>query len=148
MSLIEILQDDLPIVSEPFKAMAMQALITESELLVKIKDLQDSGTIRKFGAILKHQKAGFVSNAMVVFNVSNQKVDDLGNLIASFKEVSHCYERPRFPGFNYNLYAMVHGKSREELVISVDKISEKIGIPDYKILWSKKEYKKTSPKYS
>ncbi|MBI5700489.1 Lrp/AsnC family transcriptional regulator [Candidatus Saganbacteria bacterium] len=148
MNLIKILQNDFPIISKPFKAMAKASGIPESELLANIKDLKNCGTIRKFGAILKHQKAGFSSNAMVVFDVPDEKVDELGKKLSSFKEVSHCYERPRFPGFNYNLYAMTHGKSKGELMDSVKKISENIGIPGFNILWSIKEYKKSSPKFS
>jgi len=135
--LIRELQADLPVEPRPFKA----------GLIEKIRELQQTGVIRKFGAILKHQKAGFAANAMVVFNVPDESVGVIGEKIAGFKEVSHCYERPRFPGFNYNLYAMTHGKTSEELESSVRRIADAVGINDYQMLWSKKEYKKASPKY-
>lgn len=145
--ILKVLQEDLPIAERPFKALAAKIGLTEEQFLAEVKKLQAEGVIRKFGAILKHQKAGFTSNAMVVFDVPAGKVAELGERIASFKEVSHCYERPRFDNFNYNLYAMTHGKSREELVETVERIAQTIEIPSYNILWSKKEYKKASPKY-
>jgi DNA-binding Lrp family transcriptional regulator len=144
---IKILQEDLPVVETPFKLLAEKIGLSEPELIAGVKMLEAEGIIRKYGAILKHQEAGFAANAMVVFNVPDDKVDEIGEKIAAFNEVSHCYERPRFPGFAYNLYAMTHGKTRQELESSVGRIAQVIAVNDYQLLWSKKEYKKASPKY-
>lgn len=145
--LIRELQNDLPITERPFKAAAEALGISEAELIGKIQKLQGSGVIRKFGAILRHQSAGITSNAMVVFNVPDDKIDAAGNTLAAFNEVSHCYERPRFAGFNYNLYAMTHGKSPAELQATINKLARAIAVSDYKVLHSGKEYKKSSPQY-
>lgn len=146
-AVIRLLQKDLPLEERPFKVLAEEIGITEPELIDEIKKLQESGAIRKFGAILGHRQAGFTSNAMIVFDVPDDQVEAAGPKIASFKEVSHCYERPRFQGFNYNLYAMTHGKSEEEIMGTAEKIARTIGAGSYKLLRSRKEYKKSSPKF-
>ena len=145
--LIRALQADLPLTGRPFRAAAETLGISEAELIGRIQAWQGEGVIRKFGAVLRHQRAGVSSNAMVVFNVPDAKIATAGKTLADFPAVSHCYERPRFPGFAYNLYAMTHGKSQAELALTIKKLARAIAVDDYQVLNSGKEYKKSSPTY-
>ena len=97
------------------------------------------GRMRRFGAILRHQDAGFAYNAMVCFNATNG-----GAILAQMPFISHCYERPAFEGFPYNLYAMMHAQSAEELDRNIKEAAESIGNPDFVVLHSVRELKKTS----
>ena len=145
--LIKIVQEDIPHSLTPFKDIAEKLNISEDEVIEILKKLKKNGVIRRFGAILRHQKAGLKENGMIVWNVPDDKVEEIGTKFASFKEVTHCYERPRFKGWNYNLYTMVHGKTKEEIENFAKKLSEISEIKDYKILYSVKEFKKSSMKY-
>lgn len=145
--IIALLQTDIPVVKQPFKVMAEKIGITEDEFLKVLNDLNDQGMIRRFGATIKHQKTGFTANAMVAWKVDEDKVEETGNIMASFQEITHCYRRDPAPGWRYNLYTMVHASSEEECYAIVQKISEAVGQDDYELLFSRKELKKTSMKY-
>src|SRR5512136_1853582 len=141
-----LVQQDIPLEKRPFKNIAEKLGVSEERVLATIHSLMKKGTIRKFGAILRHQKAGFSHNAMVIWAVSQDRAEFTGHALASFKEVTHCYERtPPFAG-KYNVFTMVHfGKGNQESVIQ--KLSQKTGIKDFQILTSEEEYKKSSMEY-
>lgn len=105
--------------------------------------------MRRFGAVLRHQQAGFPCNAMVCFNVagSDEKISEAGKNLAANPHVSHCYERPPFEGFPYNVYAMFHAQSDLELDAFVNEAAESLGNPEFAVLHSLRELKKTSYKY-
>jgi siroheme decarboxylase len=141
-----LIQQDIALEMRPFKYIAEKVGASEEEVLATIRGLMTKGTIRKFGAILRHQKAGFPHNAMVIWAVSQDRIEFAGHALASFKEVTHCYERtPAFAG-KYNVFTMVHfGEGNQESVIR--KLSQKTGIIDFKVLTSIEEYKKSSMEY-
>jgi len=145
--IIALLQTDIPVVERPFLEMAKQIGITEAEFLQVLKDLNDRGMIRRFGATLKHQKSGFKANAMVAWKVAEERVEQAGTIMATFQEITHCYRRNPAPGWRYNLYTMVHAASEEAVHAIVKRISEAVGEKDYEILFSRKELKKTSMNY-
>ena len=145
--LIKIFQEDIPHSLTPLREIAFKLNISEDEVINILKNLKEKGIIRRFGAVLRHQKAGLKENGMIVWNIPDEKVEEIGEKFASFKEVTHCYERPRFEGWNYNVYTMVHGKSKREIEDFAKKLSEISGINDYRILYSIKEFKKSSMKY-
>lgn len=145
--IISLVSRDMPLVDRPFRHLAKKAGIKEQALINRIKAYKKRGLLRKFSAVLNHRKAGFVANAMCVWDVPEKLVVKAGNLIAKFCEVSHCYQRKKYPGWNYNLYAMVHGKTKDECIKTAKKISKKIGFSDYKILFSSREFKKTGVIY-
>ncbi len=147
IELIKIIQESIPISLTPFKDIAVILNISEKEVIDTINKLKQDKVIRRFGAVLRHQKAGITANGMIVWNVPDEKAEEVGNKFAAFKEVSHCYERPRAYKWDYNLYTMVHGKSKEECYKIAEKLSKVSGIKEYKILFSEKEYKKSSMKY-
>lgn len=121
--------------------------MSETELIDKIKGFIDEGIIRRFGATLKHSHAGFTANAMVVWDVPEEKVSAAGRIMAGFKEVSHCYRRPRRPGWPYNLFTVVHGHSREYCEETAARLSRASGLTNYALLYSTGELKKTSMRY-
>jgi siroheme decarboxylase len=141
------LQRDLPLEPRPYAAVAAGVGISEEELLQKIEGYLADGTMRRFGTILRHHKAGYAANAMCGWNVPASQVEKVGAIMASFIEASHVYQRPTYPDWPYNLFTMLHGKTKEELERTAQEISHSTGIADYKLLYSTKEFKKTSMNY-
>lgn len=146
-TIITMLQADIPVVKRPFRKMAEKIGITEEKFLTVVKDLDDQGMIRRFGATLKHQKSGFKANAMVAWKVDEDRVEKTGNIMATFQEITHCYRRNPAPGWKYNMYTMVHASSEDECHALVKRISKAVGENEYELLFSRKELKKTSMKY-
>ena len=99
------------------------------------------------GATLFHQQVGFKENALVAWYVPDDKIEETGFLMATFQEVSHCYQRRTEEGWRYNIFTMIHGKDKKECQNVVERIANKSGIKDYVFLLTLKEYKKTSPQY-
>lgn len=131
----------------PYRVIAEKIGITETEVVDRVRKFRDNGLLRRIGAVLGHRRAGFSANGMIVWNVADDRVDDVGHVMASFREVSHCYVRPRLPHWPGNLYTMVHGTSEDECRDVARRMSEKTGLEDYKILFSTRELKKTSMIY-
>jgi len=144
---IQLIQGDLPLDLRPFAVLAVKAGISEEEFVERVVSLKQRGIIRRFGATLRHQEAGFSSNAMVAWIVPEERIEKVGKTMARFRAVTHCYQRKTSKGWPYNLYTMIHGDNREECYEMAKKISRKAGIRDYILLFSEKEFKKTSMKY-
>jgi DNA-binding Lrp family transcriptional regulator len=142
IAMIRELQRDLPGVPRPFLPACTRLGCDEAELFAWCAAMQACGRMRRFAAVLRHQNAGFVSNAMGVWRVPAERVDEVGPLMASFAAVSHCYERPTYPDFPYNVYTMVHGRSREECLQTLEAIAARTGIAEHAYLWSSREFKK------
>lgn len=145
--IIALIQGDIPITQRPYLEMAQKLGISEKTLLERLKDLCDKGVIRRFGATIYHQKSGFEANAMVAWKVDEDRIDDAGERMASFNEVSHCYRRNPTGDWPYNLYTMIHAKDEESCREIARNISAKTSINTYSLLFSRKELKKTSMKY-
>jgi DNA-binding Lrp family transcriptional regulator len=141
-AIINELQQDVPLVKNPFDAMAEHLNVTVDEFLEQCHLLKKRGVIRHFGALIRHYNAGFSANAMVCWAVPSSSVKIIGRKMASFPEVSHCYERKTAPNWNYNLFTMIHDKTRESLKKTVEKILLETGIDEYAILFTVKEFKK------
>lgn len=146
-SLIRLLQGDISLTERPFKEISEKMGISEKEVIERGKTFLEKGYIRRFGATLRHRQAGFSANGMGVWIVPEEDRERVGGIMATFKEVTHCYERPSFEGWPYNLFTMIHGKSKEECFEIAKRISEATGIKKYGMLFSSKEFKKTSMKY-
>lgn len=146
-SIIRRLQKDIPLTSRPYKSIAEEIGITEEELLNKIKSFQSNGILRRIGGILYHREIGFKANAMVVWIVPEDSIQKVGEIMASFREVTHCYERPASIKWPYNIFTMVHGQNEKQCEDIIKQISNNIKICDYKILYSIEELKKSSMKY-
>lgn len=145
--IIRSIQGDIPLEPRPFAILASRIGIKEEEFILRIKRLKERGIIRRFGATLRHQIAGFSANAMVAWHVPEDRIDEIGRILASFKEVTHCYQRRPQKDWHYNLYTMIHADTRERCYEIVKEMSKVIEIDDYELLFSEKEYKKTSMRY-
>lgn len=146
-NIISLISQDIPLVREPFKKLSLKLGIKQDILLKKLEFYKKKGLLRKFCASLNHRKIGFEYNAMVVWNVPDKLINRVGNLIAGYPQVTHCYQRKKASDWNYNLYSMLHGRSRKECLDAVKDISKKIGCREYKILFSSQEFKKTAARY-
>ncbi len=140
--IVKVTQYDMPLVERPYLAYAQRLNMEEERLLEKLREFKQRGILRRVSAILHHRKAGFTANAMVVWSVPENRVEEVGTYIASFKGVSHCYQRSTNHLWKYNLFSMVHGRSREEVEEFVRKVSEEVGVRDYGLLYSTREFKK------
>ena len=141
------LQKDLEVIPEPFKDLADNLGITTSELFAKAKQYEDIGIMRRFAAILRHRDVGFLANGMVVWNVPEDKIDEVGFKLAAFPQVSHCYRRPVYPDWRFNLFSMIHARTMDAAEKMAVEMSDTIGIQDYQILFSSREFKKERVKY-
>ncbi|MCK8816101.1 AsnC family transcriptional regulator [Natroniella sulfidigena] len=145
--IIKAVQEDLPLVERPYQKIADELGITEEKLLARLKSLNEEGKLRRMGLILYHRQAGYQFNGMGAWIVPAERRDEVGELMASYEEISHVYERPTYPDWPYNLFSMIHGHSQADVEEVARQISEKTGITDYTILYSTEELKKISMKY-
>ncbi|OGP88561.1 MAG: hypothetical protein A2031_02690 [Deltaproteobacteria bacterium RBG_19FT_COMBO_43_11] len=146
IKIARLIQNDIESISHPFKQMADSCGLTEKEFIIIMKKLCQEGYIRKFGAVLRHQKAGYKKNSLISWSVAPAKIGKIGKIFSSFPFVSHCYERkPAFEG-KYNLFTMLHGKD-EDISFLANKMAASTEINDFIILETLEEYKKTSPEY-
>ncbi len=141
------IQGDLPITPAPYQEIAGELGISEELLLDTLKSLCDRGVIRRFGATLRHQKSGFTANAMVAWRVEEERADQVGEIFASFREVSHCYHRKPTRDWPYTLYTMVHAGDEVECREIAFRMAEQAAVTDYELLFSREELKKTSMQY-
>jgi DNA-binding Lrp family transcriptional regulator len=147
INIIRKIQEDLPLVPNPYSAIAEELKITENELINKIQEFCSKGIIRRFGATLNHRNIGFKANAMVVWQVPDERIKDVSKIMVLFREISHCYQRPTFLGWPYNVFTMVHGETKKECEGIIKGIASAVSINDYNILYSTCELKKCSMKY-
>ncbi len=145
--IIKEVQNDLQIIKEPFKNIIERLNMSYEEFFSILQTFQDNGIMRRYATILNHRKAGFNSNAMVVWNIDEEKADAMGKIAASFTAVTHCYLRPKYSTWNYNLFTMIHGKTDEETQNIIDNIASEIDYKEYMPLHSFREFKKVRIKY-
>ena len=146
-AVIRELQKDIPITKEPFSEVANKLNMDYDELFDIANQLKEAGIMRRFATILNHRKAGFSANAMSVWSVPEDRGEEIGKKIAEFSAVSHCYLRPKYPNWPYNLFAMVHAKTKDECEDIIDDIAKETGLRDYDKLYSTREFKKQRIKY-
>ena len=144
LDLLKIAQDGVELTSRPYQVLGDLAGISEDEVIVRLRALQEAGIIRRFAATIGHRALGIVANAMIAWRVAPEEVESAGMLFASVDEVTHCYERATADDWPYNLYTMVHSKSRDDCLMIAVRLSQRSGISDYRVLFSDFEYKKTS----
>ena len=144
---IALIQGDIPVTERPYLALAERIGISEDQMIDILLGLDQKGIIRRYGATLRHQKSGYTANAMVAWQVDEERTDEVGGKMAEFSEVSHCYRRNPQKTWPYNLYTMIHAKSEADCIEIAKKIAETISVPTYTLLFSKKELKKTSMSY-
>jgi len=139
-------QAGLPLTARPYHAIAEQLGLSVDQVIERMRRMQELGVIRRIGAVPNHYKLGYRFNGMTVWNVPDEKIDALGQKIGNLEFVSHCYHRPRhLPLWPYNLFAMVHGRSQEEVDQQIGQIEAILGEDNLgsDVLYSTKILKKT-----
>jgi DNA-binding Lrp family transcriptional regulator len=144
---IRALQEDVPLTPRPFDLWGRQVGLSYEDLLERAYDLRDRKIMRRFSAVLYHRKAGFRANAMGVWRVPDERIDEVGDAFAHYQAVSHCYQRPTYEDWPYSVFSMVHGRSVEECENVLAAMAEETGLTDYTSLYSTREYKKTRVRY-
>ena len=144
-------QEGLPLVPQPYHAVAEQVGITPDEVMVRLRAMLESGVIRRIGAVPNHYALGYKANGMTVWDVADERIDALVERIGQLESVSHCYQRPRYlPDWPYNLFAMVHGHDRAEVEQKARQIEDILGdaCRGHEILYSTRILKKTGLRIS
>jgi DNA-binding Lrp family transcriptional regulator len=142
IAVIRALQGDLPVVSEPYVPAASALGMTVPELLSHLEGMVERRLLRRVAAILFHRRAGFSANGMGVWKVPDERIMELGPRMASFRGISHCYQRPTYQDWPYSVFTMAHGRSKEECDAILDSIAADTGIDERSTLYSSTEFKK------
>jgi DNA-binding Lrp family transcriptional regulator len=141
------LQDGFKLESRPFKRIATEVGYTEEEVISTIKEACEAGIIRRIGLAVRPEKIGYTENALVVWQVKDEQMEEVGTAISQYKEITHCYERECPPDWPYNLFTMMHASSKEQLSELIEEIKNNFGLTNYKIYKTQKEYKKSTMRY-
>lgn len=144
--IIQLTQTGLPLVAEPYQAIAQQLDLSAEEVMQRLLDLQATGIIRRIGAVPNHYKLGYRFNGMTVWDVADEHIDALGEQVGQLEFVSHCYHRPRhLPEWPYNLFAMVHSKTEDGVQSQIAQIAATLGANQrgHEVLYSTRILKKT-----
>lgn len=150
LTLVAELRDGLPLSPRPYAALGGRLGMSEAEVIGRLRSLAEGGVIRRFGAIVRHHEAGFTANAMVVLDVPDDMVADVGRHLAAEEAVTLCYRRVRaLPEWPYNLYAMVHGRDRAVVTAAIDAMLIRHGLKslDHAVLFSTRRFKQTGGRY-
>ena len=146
-AVINELQQALPLVQRPFDMMSARLMMDVGGFLAHCHSLQKRRIMRRFGASIRHNNNGFKANAMTCWIAPPEVVEIAGRKVATFREVSHCYERKTSPLWPYNLFTMIHGHTREDCQTIADKVSRETRLDENVLLFSVKEFKKERVKY-
>lgn len=145
--IIAALEGDFPLAAEPYKELAAKIGITEEVLITRLARYRSGGELRRMGAVLRHREVGYAANALCAWKVPAQRLDEVASIMTASPAVSHCYERVTHPDWDYNFYTMLHGHSRGECEAMAEELARRGGLADYCLLFSTREWKKTSMRY-
>ncbi len=146
-TIVALLSGDLPETLTPFKDAAAQVGLSQRGLLSGIERLRRSGVIRRIAAMVDHRKLGFRANAMAVWRIPEGRVQQAARFMICRPSITHCYQRRSHPSWPYNLYAMIHGLTREDCEREAVEIARALEIKEYRLLFSVREFKKAGPAY-
>ncbi|MBI4289632.1 MAG: Lrp/AsnC family transcriptional regulator [Chloroflexi bacterium] len=147
ITVIRELQQDLPVVERPFEGMAANLKISEADVVGRAREFLSRGLMRRFAALLYHRRLGFVANGMGCWRVPPERLEEVGETLAASSQVTHCYQRVTYPQWQYNLFTMVHAPTKEGCLATIKSMAGQVGIADYIVLFSTKEFKKAMVKY-
>jgi DNA-binding Lrp family transcriptional regulator len=143
VQILAALEDGLPLVPEPFEEIGKRLGFTGGKVLARTQKLQETGVIRRFRARINQRKLGISANALVAWCCNGKPAEKTGAVLASYPSVTHCYERKALPGrWEYSLYTVHHGRSREVVEEEIRKIAGAAGLSEYLVLFSTDEYKR------
>jgi DNA-binding Lrp family transcriptional regulator len=144
------IQNGLPLTEQPYLTLANDLGLSETQVMQTISDWQDDGLIKRLGLVVKHHSLGYKANAMVVWDIPDHKVDEVGDLLSLCDAVTLCYQRPRqLPEWNYNLFSMIHGQDRDTVLRQLADIVKDNGLSDFNrdVLFSYKLFKQCGGQY-
>jgi DNA-binding Lrp family transcriptional regulator len=148
--LLAALEDGLPLVARPYRALAEAVGSTEQEVIERLRRLLEAGVIKRLGLIVRHHEIGYRANAMTVLDVPDATVDGIGEALARAADVTLCYRRPRrLPDWPYNLFAMVHGRERAAVLDRIERLLDEHGLRDlpHAVLFSTRRFKQRGASY-
>lgn len=145
--LIHEMSGDIGLSPTPYQALAEKMGVEEAVIIDTIKSFGQRGLMRRFGVTLRHQKSGFAANALIVWQIESENAERAGRTLAAYPWVSHCYQRRSTPQWPFNFYSMVHAQTREALPRLAAQMARDLGGPNYRVLTSLTELKKTSMRY-
>ncbi|MGD2117180.1 MAG: AsnC family protein [Chromatiales bacterium] len=149
-ALIEAIQGGLPLVPRPYASIGERIGLSEQEVIHRLQALLDQGVIKRLGVVVRHRELGYHANAMVVWDIPDEQVQQLGACLGQFPFVTLCYRRPRrLPAWPYNLFTMIHGRDRDEVLARVDELVERCGLQDipHRPLFSRQRFKQRGACY-
>lgn len=149
-ALVGLIQKGLPLVSRPYAELGRGIGLSEDEVLQRVEKLRLTGAIKRFGVIVRHRELGYRANAMVVWDVPAAEIAELGRCLARYPFVTLCYRRPRrLPDWPFNLFTMIHGRSRAAVCGKLELMIEECGLEDipHQILFSRRRFKQCGARY-
>jgi siroheme decarboxylase len=147
IAVIRATQGPMEVVPEPFAGAAAELGIPQADLLAHLETMRERRALRRVAGILFHRRAGFSANGMGVWKVPEDRILEVGPRMASFRGISHCYQRPTYADWPYSVFTMAHGRSKEECDAILDSIAEDTGIDERRTLYSSTEFKKVRLRY-
>ncbi|MFO7594229.1 MAG: AsnC family transcriptional regulator [Pseudomonadota bacterium] len=148
--LIRLIQHGLPLVSRPYAEVGTQLGLSENAVIARIERLKHSGIIKRLGVVVRHRELGYRANAMVVWDVPDERIAELGRCLSQFGFVTLCYRRPRrLPQWRYNLFCMIHGQDREAVLENYRHLVEQCGLEELPraVLFSRRRFKQRGAIY-
>lgn len=144
------IQDGLPLVARPYLELANQLGMSESKVMNRIQAMLERGDIQRLGVVVRHHELGYRANAMVIWDVPDEAVETLGLRMAKAPHVNLCYQRPRRPGWPYNLFCMIHGQDRQTVLARLDDLIKNcdLGKIHHQVLFSLKRFKQRGARYN
>lgn len=149
-ALIRAIENGLPLCSRPYAQIARQLGIDEQQVLARLAGLQQQGVIKRMGVVVRHRELGYRANAMLVWDVPDERVSELGRCLSQYDFITLCYRRPRvMPDWPYNLFCMIHGKSREDVLQRIDWLIEQCHLESlpHHVLFSRRRFKQRGAVY-
>ena len=150
-ALIDAIQDGLPLVQRPYAAVGERIGLTEAEVIRRIRELQELGVIKRWGVVVRHRELGYRANAMVVWDVPDDRIREVGRCLGTFTFVTLCYRRPRRPpAWPYNLFTMIHGCDREQVLARVEDLVAGCDLQQIprQVLFSSRRFKQRGARYT
>lgn len=149
-ALITLIQTGLPLSATPYTDLGKQLGMDESEVISRLRRLADENVIKRFGVVVRHHELGYLANAMTVWNIPDEMVSELGPCMGQFEFVTLCYQRPRrLPDWPYNLFTMIHGQDRNDVLTNIQTLIERCGLEkiDHEVLFSTRRFKQRGAIY-
>lgn len=149
-ALIAEIEQGLPLCDRPYGEIGRRIGCSEEEVIAALQSLMSSGDIKRFGVVVRHRKLGYRANGMVVWNLPDDRVAEIGRCMGGFPFVTLCYRRPRhLPDWPYNLFTMVHGRDRKEVIAKTAQLARACGVgeEDHEILFSGRCFKQRGARY-